>query len=125
MAINRQTIKVLGELQKFIKDTTVKVSINATAEVSADTPVLTGWAQANWIPSIGAKSDDPFGSREAVSLSAQNAGIALLLGTYQLPHLVHITNNVPYIGVLNTGTSTKAPSDFIQTAIAKAIKSII
>lgn len=120
-----ETLKVMGDLSKFIRDTTVKVSVNATSIVAEDTPVLTGWARSNWIPAIGVGEKTPFGSREAVSLSAQNAGVALILATYQLPQLIYITNNVPYISVLNTGSSAKAPKDFVQTAIAKAIKSII
>lgn len=125
MAIQRQSVKVMGELRKFVRDIVVKVTVNATAELSNDTPKLTGWAASNWIPRIGQRTDVPFGSKLSVSDGAKNIGLASVITSYALPQLVHVTNPVYYILDLNEGSSTKAPAFFVETAIAKAIKSVV
>lgn len=125
MAKNRTRVNVIGELNEFVRDLVVKVSVNVTAELSEDTPKDTGWAASNWVPAAGVRNPTPFGSKLAVSTSAQEAGKAILAGTYALPQIVHVTNPVDYINDLNDGTSTQAPRDFVQTAIAKAIKSVV
>ena len=122
---NRTRVHVIGELKQFVRDITVKVSVNLTAFLAEDTPKLTGWAASNWVPAIGAPVSAPFGSKLAVSSSAQEAGKALLIGTYALPQIIHVNNPVHYIEELNRGTSTQAPADFVQTAIAKAIKTVV
>lgn len=125
MANKRSRVHVMGELKEFVKDITVKVSVNLTAFLAEDTPKLTGWAASNWVPAIGVPILVPFGSKLAVSSSAQEAGKALLIGAYALPQLIHVNNPVGYIEDLNRGTSAKAPPDFVQTAIAKAIQSVV
>ena len=116
---------VSGELKDFVRDIVVKVSVNATAELSEDTPKLTGWAASNWIPRIGQRTDLPFGSKESVSEAAKTLGLASVVASYALPQIVHVTNLVYYIETLNTGTSKKAPAFFVETAIAKAIKTVV
>ncbi len=116
---------VSGELRDFVKNTVVKITVNATAELSEGTPKDTGWAASNWIPRIGARTEDPFGSKLAVSDGAKEAGLATVATTYALPQLVHITNPVDYILKLNEGSSKQAPRFFVETAIAKAIKSVV
>lgn len=121
----RTRVHVMGELNEFVTNLVVKVSVNVTAFLEEDTPKLTGWAASNWVPAIGAPVPAPFGTKLAVSTAAQEAGKALLIGTYALPQIVHVNNPVHYIEDLNRGTSTKAPPDFVQTAIAKAIQSVV
>ncbi len=116
---------VSGKLKDFVEDIVVKVTVNVTAELGERTPVLTGWAASNWIPQIGKRTEQPFGSKEAVSGVATEVGLALVTASYALPQIVHITNAVYYILDLNDGTSTKAPPFFVETAIAKAIKSVV
>ena len=125
----RTRVHVMGELQKFVTDLVVKVSVNVTAELEEGTPKDTGWAASNWVPAIGVVNQVPFGSKLSVSSSAQEAGKALLIGTYALPQIIHVTNPVHYILSLNDGSSKKAPRDFVQSdiaiAIAKTTKSVV
>ncbi len=121
----RQRVKVMGELTEFIEKVVVKVSVNATAFLGEDTPKLTGWAASNWVPAIDRVNTTPFGSKEDVSESAKQAAIGELITTYAFPQIVHITNPVYYILDLNDGTSAKAPRYFVETAIAKAVKTIV
>lgn len=116
---------VSGLLKEAVEFAVVKVSVNVTAELGDRTPVLTGWAASNWIPSIGESVEVPFGSKEAVSDGAKEAGLALVATSYALPQIVYVTNPVYYIEDLNRGTSKKAPRFFVETAIAKGIKSVV
>lgn len=104
----------------------IKVLTSTTAKTLEDaTPELTGFAESNWVAKIGSAREEPSGSRQAVDFSALEAGIAIVQATYLLPQIVYISNPVSYINTLNTGSSTKAPKNFVQTAIAKSIKSVI
>ena len=125
MATQRQSVKAIGELKDFVRDIVVKVTVNVTAELGEDTPKDTGWAASNWIPRVGQRTDMPFGSKLSVSEGAKNIGLAEVVTSYALPQIVHVTNPVYYIETLNTGTSTKAPAFFVETAIAKAIKNVV
>ena len=120
-----QTVRVMGELKEFVRDIVVKVSVNVTAELSEDTPKLTGWAASNWIPRIGQRTDMPFGDKLSVSEAAKLLGLSEVLASYALPQTVHVTNPVYYIETLNSGSSKKAPAFFVETAIAKTIKSVV
>lgn len=87
------------------------------------TPVDTGFARTNWIPSIGAPVTDTFGQRSVglVSDSAQTSGKASL-NSYQLSQgNLYVANNVPYIKTLNAGSSLQAPSAFVDTAVEQAL----
>ena len=113
------------ELEQFIEKVATKVTVDTTANLIETTPVDTGWARSNWVPSIGGFSGSPAGSKENVSDSEQAVGIASLAGYKISKNNLYISNNVPYIGDLNDGTSTQAPSGFVQNAIAKAVSSVI
>lgn len=85
---------------------------------SGGTPVDTGHARANWIPSVG----EPFaGEVPGVSSSAHDAGVAAVLGYKLGDGPAWVTNNVPYILVLNDGWSDQQPAGFIERAIDEAL----
>lgn len=85
--------------------------------VVSDTPVDTGWARSNWIPSIGVPYPDTVGSRDAINAAVQSQGVARLLGWNFSEGVAWLSNNVPYIGFLNEGTSAQAPAGFVERAI--------
>jgi hypothetical protein len=106
------------------------VAIEVAAALPIVTPVDTGWAASNWIPNIGgpAVGTDLDSRDEArtqgASTARQEAGRLSLL-TYKLNQgPIHITNNVPYIGTLNRGSSQQAPPAFVQLAITGAIRRV-
>lgn len=100
---------------------TKSLSVITTNLLRDATPKLTGNAQNNWIPTIGAPFPTVDGSPEAPSARAQNKGIQRVQNFYKFPQVLHITNNVDYLKALNDGSSTQAPAGFIQTAIARGI----
>lgn len=107
----------------IIKKITLDIHANLVrAPDEGGTPVDTGWARANWVPAIGTRFEGTSGSRAAVSDGDAQAGIASVLGYKLAQGRVIISNNVPYIGGLNEGTSRQAPAAFVQAAIVKAVE---
>ena len=43
---------VVGAFEDFAEKIIKEITLEATANLIEDTPVDTGWARANWIPSI-------------------------------------------------------------------------
>ena len=125
---------VIGRLEEVTEEVITKISVNTTAELIEATPVDTGWARANWVPSIGRRANapetptDPELRRQASrsAATAQSAGTArLVAGGYSLNQgAVFISNGVPYLVFLNEGTSQQAPKAFVQQGIVKGVNSI-
>lgn len=126
MAARSNIRVVLRDLKGFTERVVQRIVLDATANLIEDTPVDTGWARANWIPSIGTPPSGPAGSRANImnARGTQQQGIAAIAIGYTLEKgNVSITNNVPYIRFLNEGSSSQAPAMFVQSAIARALRS--
>lgn len=122
--------KVTVSLSEFTERLVQRVTLRITANLQEDTPVDTGWARSNWVPSIG----DPFrglaGSKNGditlIDPSPSETGKADVAANYKLTMgAVYISNNVPYILALNEGHSGQAPRAFVQADILKALNSEI
>ena len=125
----KQVTAIVRDLERFAERLIVKITLDVTANLIEDTPVDTGWARANWVPSVGKRSRRPaqsFSGRTpsaAVQAAAakQTAGTAQALG-YKLERgRVFVSNNVDYILRLNDGYSRQAPAGFVQRGIRKAV----
>lgn len=123
-----QADDITKQLQNLGDRVIIKVVLDSLANLVAapsegGTPVDTGWARANWIPSVGQSSRDPVGmpGNAGAAASAQQSGSAQVLSYTQGDGKVFITNNVPYIGALNDGHSKQQPRGFVQRAINKAL----
>jgi len=124
--------KINEAIQKFVARVIRKLTTDTVANLQrapskGGTPVDTGWARANWIASIGTPVTTTAGTRadaEAgkIDKSAAEQGLVNILA-YTSPKIgnVYISNNVPYIELLNAGTSKQAPPMFVEMAIQKAI----
>ena len=117
---------VISELQAFTERLVKRLALNVNAELIEATPVLTGWAQANWVPNIGSPFEGTAGERPAdqntnPDRGPQSRGIASII-TYRLGPEIHQTNNVPYIELLNAGSSSQAPAAFVQASILRAVR---
>jgi hypothetical protein len=97
------------------------------APIEGGTPVDTGWASANWTPSVGAPNpqsqpENPTSGDVAAARGKAIQGQAQVL-QYRLGQgSVFISNAAPYIGYLNNGSSQQAPAGFVQRAIANAVR---
>ncbi len=86
------------------------------------TPVDTGHARANWVPSVST----PFTAIvDGSSSAAHDAGLAEVLA-YKLASgaTLYLSNNVPYIRRLNNGWSEQAPALFVEACIARALAKV-
>lgn len=96
--------------------------INQTVIFS--TPKDTGHAKANWqvgidIPVTKEIEEEDPGQGEATI--ARNA--AIIRSVPQGSDII-LSNNVPYINLLNDGSSSQAPEGFVQIAILEAITAV-
>ena len=128
--MGKQTKFVMNALGKSIDSVVKKITLDVTANLIGTTPVDTGWARANWIPTIGAPViEDLSGvdtkgdkiSRVSEASAKQGAGNTSVLKYTLKSGDTFVTNNVPYIRDLNDGSSEQAPSGFVQLAIQKAL----
>lgn len=78
------------------------------------TPVATGHARANWVPSVGA----PHAGEDSGAASA--AGTAQIMAYVLEQGPLWVSNNVPYIRFLNYGSSQQAPAMFVEAAVMRA-----
>lgn len=115
-------------VSKNTDDLVKKVVLAVDQAVVLATPVDTGRARANWIPSIGSPSNDVLpeppskGAALRSSLeAAERVAQQYTRGNSTAGPTVHITNNLPYIGALNDGSSKQSPKNFVATAILLAI----
>lgn len=120
----RLIVAALGrDLSRVSRD----LMTNVHAALVDTTPVDTGWAKTNWIPSVGAPVLETAGTRaeaEAGSLdrSPQDAGLARVRAYELKDGDLYDVNNVPYIQKLNAGSSAQAPAAFVQSAILRGIR---
>lgn len=101
--------------------------------VVTETPVDTGRARSNWIVALGSPARntiEPYSKGENLGKGEQaNRGAAIaqgsaVIGTRRLGQDIYISNNLPYIGKLNDGTSAQAPAGFIEKAIQAGVATI-
>lgn len=101
----------------------VSLATEIHANLVETTPVDTGWARGNWVPSIGRPVEEPVGSRtdSGSAAYASQGGLFRVIVGYKSPRQgsIWIQNNVPYIGNLNR--SHKTAAGFVPRAIDKAI----
>lgn len=116
-----QVRTILAKLNLLAERSIRKITLDVTANLIESTPVDTGWARANYVPSVGKSFEGVDGTRENISSAQQTQGKGAVLG-YKLPQgAVFVTNNVSYILKLNDGSSEKAPAGFIEAAVQKAV----
>jgi len=117
-----------------------KVVITVASSVALATPVDTGRARSNWRTQIGSPNEnnrDDFAVKNkkgkvSKRMSATGAaGISINEAVEKSKEYknksgtpVYITNNLPYIGRLNEGSSKQAPEGFVQKAIIAGQRAI-
>ena len=117
---------VIDQLKQFIEEVKEEIGVEVTRQLIDRTPVDTGWAQSNWIGTLDRPFQTTAGTRkeaEAGRLDTRTAfeGIQSFRRN-RIGQRIWITNNVPYIVLLNQGSSRQAPPMFVETAIANGIR---
>lgn len=112
------TAAEIGEaLRKALARELKAIALDIDAELRRYTPVDTGHARRNWVPSVG----QPF-EGESADDATRAAGISEVLGYKLEDGQLWLANNTPYINVLNYGHSKQQPAGFIERAIAVALQ---
>lgn len=127
---SRQVRVVTRDLRQFTERTVKRLALNINRELIVRTPIDTGWARANWVPNIGTPVLETAGTREQaesgrIDLGPRESGLAAIATSYTLGPEIHQTNNVPYIQLLNAGSSKQAPAGFVQAAILRAVEQTV
>ena len=102
-----------------------KVALAVDQAVVLQTPVDTGRARANWlaalnIPNFSASDATDKGGGSAMAQAASVA--AAYNGDKDVA--IHITNNLPYIGALDEGTSAQAPAGFVRLSVLRGVGAV-
>lgn len=109
-----------------------KVALAADQAAVSGTPVDTGRAKSNWLVQVGSANTsevEAYVPGIGRSTASQNEDAALAQGRaeiakYKNGQEIHITNNLPYIGELNDGSSAQAPKNFVETAVIEAANAV-
>jgi hypothetical protein len=102
-----------------------KVALAADQAVVMATPVDTGRARANWIAGLNAAPSQVTDAEDKSGGKAIQQAAGVIAGyDGDKDAEIHITNNLPYIGRLNEGSSYQAPANFVQIAVRRAVGSV-
>lgn len=101
--------KVLGLADQVIRRTALSID----ADLVKETPVDTGRARSNWLPSINTPSSETVGPSGKINIQTVLPDFNVLTDT------IYITNNLPYIRRLNDGHSAQAPAGFVDDVVAR------
>lgn len=82
------------------------------------TPVDTGFARANWRPALNAPPLIPV-TRNDPTGSATISRIAVVARQYRVGDTFYLTNNAPYISLLNRGSSPQATAGFVARSVQR------
>ena len=101
--------KVIQLTQEVVK----KTAFDIDKEIVEQTPVDTGRARSNWLPSINSPRTDEVDA-------GQKPDIAPIISGYTINDTIFIANNLPYIERLNNGWSQQntTPS-WVEATVAK------
>lgn len=110
-----QSARIGDALRKRVTDVLKMLALEIDRQLRRNTPVDTGHAKRNWVPSVTEPN-----RVEVNDESAHAAGISQVL-SYTLDHgPLWVANCVPYIRALNYGHSKQRPAGFVELAIDTA-----
>lgn len=123
----------LKEFSKKMKETGGRIPQNAIEMkkqvallidrlVVMETPVKSGRARGNWQVGLGEAPTAVLETSDQSGGETLHKNESAILGASTGP--IHLTNNVPYIEMLNAGSSAQAPAGYIENAIAGAVGSV-
>lgn len=107
--------KVVERLEKTVR----AVALIVDSELVKSTPVDTGRAKANWLPSLNTPDN-----RQIDAPASNKPSIEPSLKEFTLKDTILITNNLPYIRALNDGSSAQAPVGFVDDALARGKRAV-
>lgn len=101
--------------------TCMRAGLEILSRVVLGTPVDTGRARGNWQTTLGTPATSEIDRLDKIGDPTIDAGSSTINGAPEFP-VIHIANNLPYIGALNYGKppgrqhSKKSPLMFVELA---------
>src|SRR5436190_4978475 len=129
-----QVAVIVADLDRYTRGEIITLAQNVNANLRSQppvgTPIDTGWASANWVPSITEPFvdrvvetvRDPTPAQIAARAKLASEGLNELLSWRPEDGSIFSTNSVPYIQPLNDGHSGQSPRGFVQAAIELAVR---
>lgn len=113
--------QVVAELKAQSNELARKVMIDLDQRVVLKTPVDTGRARSNWLIGLG---NPERSSRLSVD---QSGGATIIENTREILQSkpgqdIWLSNNLPYIQELETGSSRQAPQGMVSTSIRETAR---
>jgi hypothetical protein len=101
-----------------IEAATKKILIDFFSKVVLKTPVDTGHARANWQVSTGSPTDNIIEDEDkSGQQTIANIVSDILKSNLKQNDVYYLSNNLPYIGVLEDGSSNQSPNGMIKSTI--------
>jgi hypothetical protein len=122
--MGRQAAAIGERLHSALADACKALALEIVRELKrrgVGTPVDTGHARANWIPSVGSPSTT---EAPGNSTAAQDQGVAQVLSFKLGDGVLWVSNVVSYVPMLNRGSSKQAPALFIEAAVDRALTTV-
>lgn len=112
--------RAIGErLRRHVETLFKALVLEIDKELRKATPVDTGHARANWVPSVGAPH-----AGEVHGAAEHAAGVGQVLSFKLGDGALWVSNGVDYVPILNYGTSKQAPPLWIEAAVDRAVATI-
>lgn len=111
----RRLGEIASTIEKNANTAVQKAAFAIEARLVTSTPVDTGRARSNWLASLRyPRTDTVEPTSVADTITRARAVIEL---RRQHGGAIYLSNNVPYIGSLNAGSSAQAPAAFVEKAV--------
>ena len=122
----RQRRFVIRGLERLTERQSAALTLRIHENLVNATPVDTGWAKGNWVPSKGQPFVEEVGreGNPSAARGRQDRGEDQVRTFTLSDGRLFIVNNVPYIQVLNDGHSQQAPSGFVERAVETAVAEV-
>ena len=115
-----KSLSIFDDISAEVNREARALGINLLNGLVMLTPVDTGRAKGNWF--VGLNKSVRTIEEDRRQSAALSEGLSVIGGAKSIkyPEIV-LSNNLPYIEPLNTGTSDQAPSMFIETEIDRVV----
>ncbi|PCI54161.1 MAG: hypothetical protein COB36_10745 [Alphaproteobacteria bacterium] len=118
MSWSKPPTKFTADVTRDHRIITIKTALDIDRRLVNKTPVDTGMAKGNWVPSIGLAIFTPINSADKSGGATISKAVAVFASAPNYP-VLYITNNLPYIRELNNGSSVQAPKNFFEQSVAE------
>ena len=119
--MGKETDRVIKLMDNWSEKKCRALIISIHGEFVEQTPVDTGWAMNNWMPSVNIPISATVGSYDQNDPAQMLGGLAAILTWRFEDGPAWIANNVPYISRLNAGHSGQAPAGFVDKIIQSEV----